>query len=71
MMMADKATIYVRTDARKFTLNTTRKVLNKHFPRHEWTMYEIDQPLEKQTQTNLFGDFAPKPGEVDLILKRL
>ncbi len=69
-LMAEQATIYVRTGAREFTLNTTRKVLKRHFPMGEWEMYETVRPFEKKTQTTLFGDFAPKPGEVDLILQR-
>lgn len=67
-MMADNATIYVRTDKRQFTLETTRSVLQKHFP--TWTAQETNRPVTGQTQTTLFGDFSLKPGEVDIILRR-
>lgn len=70
LLMTEQATVYVRTDARKFTLTTTRKVLRRHFPIGEWDMNETARPVEGQSQTALFGDFAPKPGEVDLILQR-
>ncbi len=69
-LMAEQATVYVRTGAREFTLNTTRKVLRQHFPQSEWKMYETARPIERQTQTRLFGDFTPKPGEVDIVLQR-
>lgn len=67
-MMADNSTIYVRTDKREFTLNTTIKILKKHFPKHKTKI--INKPLTKdtKTQTKLFGDKSMKPGEVDIIL---
>lgn len=60
------ATVYVRTDARAFTLETTIEVLRSVFPRKALTM--VDRPLMKRTQTALFGDKSDKPGEVDLVL---
>lgn len=65
-VVTEDAMIYVRTDKRRFTLETTRNILKKHFP--TWKMRESDQPISKQTQTALFGDFSHKPGEVDIIL---
>lgn len=67
-MMKKKSTIYVRTDKRKFTYNSTLKILNKHFPKHNVEI--IEKPLTKdtKTQTKLFGDKTMKPGEVDIIL---
>lgn len=67
-IMEKQSTIYVRTDKREFTLNTTIEILRKHFPRH--SMKIINKPLSKETktQTKLFGDKSMKPGEVDIIL---
>lgn len=61
------ASIYVRTDAREFTLNTTIEVLKKIWPSKK--MYLIHDGFKKATQTALFGDDAPKPGEVDILLQ--
>ncbi|MCH7827027.1 MAG: site-specific DNA-methyltransferase [Bacteroidetes bacterium] len=69
-MMADNSTIYVRTDKREFTLNSTVEILAKHFPKHK--MKIINKPLTKdtKTQTKLFGDKSMKPGEVDIIMTK-
>jgi len=67
-MMKKKATIYIRTDARKFTLDTTKDILNKHFPNYKKTI--IDKPVEKRTQTEVVGNRSLKKGEVDIILTR-
>lgn len=67
-VVADNAIIFVRTDKRAFTLETTRNSLKKYFP--DWEMEESDQPVNGQTQTALFGDFSSKPGEVDIIMRR-
>lgn len=67
-IVTPNAVVFVRTDRRDFTLNTTRTILRTHFP--TWTMEERIQPIHRPSQTALFGDFAPKPGEVDLILTR-
>jgi len=67
-IVTQNAVIFVRTDRREFTLNTTRNIFRTHFP--SWTMEEHIQLIEHPSQTALFGDFAPKPGEVDLILTR-
>lgn len=60
------AVIYVRTDARKFTFDTTLDVLIKSFPQKKVRC--IDKPFRKETQTALYGDKSKKPGEVDIIL---
>lgn len=62
-------TVYVRTDRREFTFNTTLDILSKYFPRHDLKI--IEKPLKKdtKTQTKLFGDKSMKPGEVDIILR--
>ncbi len=69
-MMANKSTVYVRTDKRAYTLNTTLEILKKHFPKH--TVKIIKKPLKEntKTQTKLYGDQSKKPGEVDIILTR-
>ena len=69
-MMSKKSIIYVRTDKRNFTLNSTIEILEKYFPNHNMNM--INKPLKKdtKTQTKLFGDKSMKPGEVDIIMKR-
>lgn len=69
-MMKRKSTIYVRTDKREFTFNTTLGILKKHFPKHKVEI--INKPLKRntKTQTKLFGDKTLKPGEVDILLLR-
>jgi DNA modification methylase len=69
-IMKKKSTIYVRTDKREFTFNTTLEILTMHYPKHNVQI--IDKPLKKdtKTQTKLFGDKSLKPGEVDIILTK-
>ncbi len=69
-IMKDKSTIYVRTDKREFTFNSTIESLQKHFPKHKAQI--IDKPLQSdtKTQTKLYGDKTLKPGEVDIIMTR-
>lgn len=69
-LMAEQSTVYVRTDKREFTFNSTLEILQKHFPYHSLRI--IDKPLteETKTQTKLFGDKSMKPGEVDILLNR-
>ncbi|NJL54263.1 site-specific DNA-methyltransferase [bacterium] len=65
-LLKEQACIYVRTDARKFTYETTLKILRDVFPNK--SIQERRSPVSKYTQTALFGDKTLKPGEVDLIL---
>lgn len=69
-IMKDKSTVYVRTDKREFTFNSTIEILQKHFPKHKTQI--IDKPLQSdtKTQTKLYGDKSMKPGEVDIIMTR-
>lgn len=69
-LMRRYSTIYVRTDKREYTFNTTVSILRKHFPKHR--LRTIEKPLKKntKTQTKLFGDYTLKPGEVDILLTR-
>ena len=65
-LLSTNATIYVRTDARRFTYETTLEVLNQTFPQK--TVKKVSQSLNKYTQTYLFGDKSKKPGDIDIIL---
>lgn len=65
-LMDDKSVVYVRTDARGFTLRTTVEVLKCVFPQKAFA-YE-KAPYLGPTQTRLFGDHSPKKGDVDIIM---
>ena len=62
----DKATIYVRTDARPFTLETTVDTLKELWPSHRMSIRFDVAP--GKTQTGLFQRSWNKAGEVDLLL---
>lgn len=66
-ILAPDATVYVRTDSRNFTYQTTLDVLKNIFPQKR--LIEIRQPFQQPTQTHLFGDKTTKAGEIDLILE--
>lgn len=66
VMSTRKAVVYVRTDAREATFNTTRDALKLAFPR--WQERIVEQPYPRQTQTALYGDKSLKKGEKDIIL---
>jgi hypothetical protein len=65
-LISKDSIIYVRTDSRKFTFNTTVTILKQVFP--DKKMIIIKQPIKGTTQTHLFGNYSSKIGEVDLIL---
>jgi hypothetical protein len=65
-MLADDATVYVRTDKRETTYTATTEVLKEVFPGKRFRAEA--KPFNRPTQTRLFGDHAEKEGEVDLIL---
>jgi len=67
-MMDSKSTIYVRTDKREYTFNSTLEILKKHFPKHNIKIIEKPLTSETKTQTKLYGDKSLKPGEVDIIM---
>lgn len=69
LMMDKNSTIYVRTDKRKYTLETTIEILKKHFPHHIIRIINKSLAEDTKTQTQLFGDKSIKPGEVDIVLK--
>jgi DNA methylase len=66
-LMAKDCIVYVRTDARAFTLETTLHALEQAFPNKKIKM--VKRPIIGTTQTHLFGDYEKKCGEVDLIAK--
>lgn len=66
-LLNHKAVVYVRTDSRKFTYQTTLQILKDVFP--DKKILRTKQPFTRPTQTHLFGDRSYKPGEVDLVLE--
>lgn len=62
----DTATIYVRTDARRFTFETTLDILTELWPRHK--LFFQSDIAKGATQTALFQRKWHKAGEVDIIL---
>jgi len=64
--MEEKSTIYVRTDRREFTFNSTIEILQNHFPNHKQEI--IDSPFIKKTQTEIHGNRSTENGEIDIIL---
>lgn len=69
LLMKDDSTIYVRTDVREFTFNTTLSILKKHFPGHRLDIYE--RPLgDTQSQTSVFKNKAKASGEMDIVLRK-
>lgn len=67
-LMKEDANIYVRTDCREFTRETTINTLRENFPNHKLEI--IERPIQNNviTQTMIHGNFSKKPGEVDIIL---
>lgn len=68
LMMDNNSTVYVRTDLREFTLETTRKILKKHFP--DYSYIEENNTCTKKSQTELLNNSKEKPKEVDIIMRR-
>lgn len=66
-IMHKNAIVYVRTDARKFTRNTTIDVLRSVFPTKSLSIRR--RPIDGRSQTHLFGEYGDRVGEVDLILE--
>jgi DNA methylase len=66
-LLTENAVIYVRTDRRKLTLNTTAEVLREVFPSRQ-LRYKY-RPYTRPTQTTLFGHAEPKIGEMDLVIR--
>ena len=66
-MLSSKGVVYVRTDYREFTLETTKRVLRKHFPDH--IMSESIDFCTSKSQTELLNNTTEKVCEVDLVLQ--
>lgn len=64
--MTNDACLVVRTDRRRFTLETTAYTLHELWPKHR--LLGKADVASGPTQTALFGDKADKPGEVDLLV---
>jgi len=65
-LMKRGARIYVRTDAREFTFQTTMDALKTAFPNKSAKTFL--RPFSKPTQTALYGDKNEKPGEIDILM---
>lgn len=65
--LSDDAVLYVRTDAREFSKQTTLNVLTELYQETK-EIKVVLQPYKKRTQTALHGDNSIKPGECDIIL---
>jgi hypothetical protein len=65
-LTCDDAAVYVRTDAREFTLQVTVEALLRIWPKH--SLYGKSDKALGPTQTALFGNPWIKAGEVDLIM---
>ena len=59
------STWYIRSDARAKTKDAIQSVLDALLPKHQ--LEQREAPYKRKTQTALYGDHEPKPGEVDLI----
>ena len=67
-LMRPGGTVYVRTDIRKFTFESTKKVLRECFPKHN---RKIKHSKPKRSQSQLYkNDPLIRPGECDIILTR-
>jgi hypothetical protein len=67
-MMKENAIVYVRTDIRNYTFDTTQRILRKHFFDYEMTINEMT--FNKRTQTDVLGNSSSIKGEIDIILSR-
>jgi hypothetical protein len=67
-IMADKSTIYVRTDSRDYTFESTKEILKKHYPDHHLRIKK--KPFYSRTQTEIMGNTSSKTGEIDIVLTR-
>lgn len=69
-MMSDDAVVYVRTDARKYTLDTTIEILKKHFSDYSFFKRINVLKAKNTSQTLLYGNKTSKAAEVDIIMRR-
>lgn len=65
-LLKPSGVVWIRTDARAFTKNTTLQIIRTLWPRRKLFM-RYDRP-EKLTQTAHFGNTSTKPGEIDFLI---
>ena len=65
-LLMPNATIYVRTDSRKFTFTVTKKILQQHFP--NYLAVQLDSKCKIMSQTELYRNSTNKPHEIDIVL---
>lgn len=63
-LLSSDALIYIRTDSREFTRNTTLSIVRELWPHYRLFLHS---ETPDRTQTELFGDHSPKPGETDIL----
>ena len=66
LLLKPYSVVWVRTDAREFTKNTTLEILRSLWPKRKLFM-RYDYP-KKDTQTAHFGNISAKSGEVDFLM---
>ncbi len=66
-LMSKDSVVYVRTDSREFTLESTIDALTAAFPKKN--LRRRRQRYQRAIQTELFGGHTPEDGETDLVLK--
>ncbi len=67
LLLKERGIVYLRTDARTFTLQTTVDVLREVFPSKRMTTLHV--PMSDFSQTKLFANNPSESGEVDLIVE--
>lgn len=67
-LMKPNATIYVRTDSRDFTFNTTKEILKDKFPNHKIEIKKEPVSSNRKTQTDICGNSSKAREEIDIIL---
>lgn len=65
-LLKDDGVVYVRTDSRPFTLETTYDTLRKLFPNRR--IRKTVKPMPSQTQTKLFDVNHVSAAEVDIVI---
>jgi len=69
-LLREDAVLVVRTDARKFTFEATKKILSEVYPKKNIAF--TNAPLRRPSQTALFGDNGnTPPGEIDIVVRKL
>lgn len=63
-LTADDAVVYVRTHTKPQSKDITLKIISELWPDHS-IFTRSERPIN--TQTKLFGDHSPKPGETDIL----